>query len=126
MSDADRRAAAIALAMDVVAVLLFVVIGRRSHDEDGNVVSATLAVAAPFLIGLGVGWLIARAWRHPRALPTGIVVWVCTVVIGLVLRNLVFDRGTAASFIVVATIVLAIFLLGWRALAGMFARTATP
>jgi hypothetical protein len=32
----------------------------------------------------------------------------------MVLRNLVFDRGTALPFIIVATIVTGVFLVGWR------------
>ena len=32
----------------------------------------------------------------------------------MALRGLVFDRGTAPSFVVVAAIVLGVLLLGWR------------
>ncbi|MEH3154954.1 MAG: DUF3054 domain-containing protein [Gordonia paraffinivorans] len=41
--------------------------------------------------------------------------WICTVAIGMVLRDQ-FGQGIAVSFIVVATIVLGLFLLGWRGL----------
>lgn len=113
----DRPTVVTAAVADVVAVVVFVAIGRRSHDEGGNAVAETLEVAAPFLIALAVGWLAARAWRRPRAIATGLVVWVVTVVVGMLLRRSVFDRGTAASFVVVATIVTGVFLLGWRAAA---------
>lgn len=109
----DRRAARAAL-LDVAAVVVFVAIGRRSHDEAGNVVVGVLKVAAPFVIALAVGWLAARAWKRPQQLRTGVAIWIVTVALGMVLRHVVFDRGTAASFIVVATIVLGVFLLGWR------------
>ena len=33
------------------------------------------------------------------------IIWPVTVAVGMVLRNLVFDRGTALPFIIVATIV---------------------
>jgi hypothetical protein len=32
------------------------------------------------------------------------------------LRNLVFDRGTAPAFVIVATIFLGVTMFGWRAL----------
>jgi hypothetical protein len=35
----------------------------------------------------------------------------------MLLRNLVFDRGTALPFIIVATIFLGATMYGWRALA---------
>jgi hypothetical protein len=48
--------------------------------------------------------------------PNAYVVWGYTVVMGMVLRNLVFDRGTALAFIIVATVFLGITMFGWRAL----------
>lgn len=103
-------------AIDAVLVLGFAALGRRSHDE-GSSVSGIVEVAAPFLIALVVGWLAARAWRAPLALRTGAIVWVVTVAGGLALRSLVFDRGIAPAFIVVALLTLGVLLVGWRALA---------
>jgi hypothetical protein len=117
----DRRTSgkviAVAAAADTAVVLLFVAIGRRSHDESGNAVAGALAVAGPFLIALGLGWCVARAWRTPLAVSTAAVVWLLTVVAGLILRNTVFDRGTAPAFVIVATVTLGALLLGWRAIA---------
>jgi hypothetical protein len=50
------------------------------------------------------------------------MVWGYTVVMGMVLRNVVFNRGTALAFIIVATVFLGATMLGWRAL---LARRAT-
>lgn len=110
-----RRRTLRAAALDVVAVLAFVAAGRRSHDEGGNALVETAKVAAPFLIALGVAWLVLRAWRRPEALSTGAAIWVVTVALGMLLRRIVFDRGTAASFVIVATLVTGALLLGWRA-----------
>jgi hypothetical protein len=110
-----RRAAPAALAADVACVLAFAALGRSSHEE-GATVAGTLEVAAPFLVGLGAAWIAARAWRRPVALATGVQAWAGTLVVGMVLRNLAFDRGTPASFVVVAAIVLAALIVGWRAL----------
>ena len=32
----------------------------------------------------------------------------------MLVRNLVFDRGTATSFVIVATLFVGAFLVGWR------------
>ncbi|NUT57545.1 MAG: DUF3054 domain-containing protein [Agromyces sp.] len=106
----------VALVVDAVLVVVFAVVGRSSHAE-GLDVAGIWGTAWPFLAGLGVGWLAARAWRHPLALwPTGVIVWASTLVVGMLLR-LVTGQGTAIAFIVVATLTLAVLLLGWRAIA---------
>jgi hypothetical protein len=53
--------------------------------------------------------------------PTGVVVWLCTVVVGMLLRKAT-SAGVAASFVVVATTVTALLLLGWRVAAGLALR----
>ncbi|MFT3852807.1 MAG: DUF3054 domain-containing protein [Ilumatobacteraceae bacterium] len=108
--------AVLAVVVDVTCIVLFVILGRRSHDEGGSFVSATAHVAAPFLVALVVGWLLARGWRNPTGLATVGVVWVVTVALGMVLRHVVFDDGTAAAFVVVASIFTFVLLFGWRLL----------
>ena len=103
----------LAVGLDVFAVVLFVALGRRSHDQAGGF-TAVLETAAPFLIGLVAGWVVARMWRRPTNLSTGIVVWPVTILVGMIVRNLVFDRGTATSFVVVATLFVGACLVGWR------------
>ena len=95
--------------VDVVAVVVFVAIGRRNHDE-GTALSGVLGVAAPFLIALGVSWIGLRTWREPFNRASLIATWIITVFIGLLLRRLVFDRGIATAFIIVATITLGVLL----------------
>ncbi|MET0995742.1 MAG: DUF3054 domain-containing protein [Mycobacterium sp.] len=105
-----------AVVADVICIVVFCTIGRRSHAE-GLSVAGIAETAWPFLAGTAVGWLLARGWRRPVALvPTGVVVWVCTIVVGLLLRK-VTSQGVAPSFIVVASLVTAALLLGWRAVA---------
>ena len=78
--------------------------------------------AWPFLTGTAAGWLLARGWRRPVSLaPTGLTVWVCTVVVGMLLRKLT-AQGTATSFIVVASVTTAVLLLGWRGAVRVAAR----
>lgn len=114
------RRAWFALALDVLLVLVFAAIGRANHEE-GNAVVGALATAWPFLVGTALGWLLVlrTGRRAPLDLGSGIPIWSFTVVIGMLLRQLTGD-GTALSFIIVAMIVLAIFLLGWRAAYGLW------
>ena len=115
------RPALVALATDVVCVLVFCTIGRRSHAEGLNL-TGIAATACPFLAGTGVGWLLARGWRRPAAvIPTGLVVWVCTVAVGMLLRKAT-SQGVVPSFIVVASLTTALLLLGWRAAASLMMR----
>ena len=112
-STADR--VPLAVGLDVFSVVLFVALGRRTHDETGAF-AAVIETAAPFLVGLAAGWLVARAWRRPAKIVTGIVIWPVTILVGMIVRNLVFDRGTATSFVVVATLFVGACLVGWRTL----------
>jgi hypothetical protein len=104
-----------AATLDVAAVLVFVAIGRTSHDH-GISLRGMASTSWPFLVGLAVGWVAVRAWRHPSALvPTGVGVWLSCVAVGMVLR-VVAGQGTAVAFIAVALAFLALELLGWRLL----------
>lgn len=103
----------VAALLDVCCVLVFVAIGRATH-EDAASFAGYVATVWPFLVGLGAGWVVSRAWRRPEALmPAGVVVWVTAVVGGMGLRAL-SGEGTAAAFVVVASVFLASTLLGWR------------
>ncbi len=113
------RVVVAAAALDVAAVVGFVALGRRSHDSS---LSGTLEVAAPFLIALAVAWAATRAWRRPLDLRTGLAVWGVTSVLGLALRGLVFDRGLATAFVIVALLTTLALIVGWRAAARALGR----
>ena len=107
------RKVGVELTLDIFSVLLFVAVGRRNHNEVVGI-SGVVEVALPFLIALVFSWVLARAWRSPQALSTGVVIWLITVVLGLALRNLLFDQGTATPFIIVATLVLGALIAARR------------
>jgi hypothetical protein len=102
-----------AVVCDVVCVAVFTLVGTLNH---GSATSAghVAGVGVPFLLGLAVGWLAARAWRGPAQVwPTGVAVWAATVVGGLLLRP-VLGGGFAVSFAVVTAVFLGVTMLGWR------------
>ncbi|MGV0646679.1 DUF3054 domain-containing protein [Mycolicibacterium sp. XJ879] len=116
--DEQTRPALTALATDLVCVVVFCTIGRRSHAEGLNL-AGIAETAWPFLSGAVVGWLVSLGWRRPVAVvPTGVLVWLCTIVVGMLLRKLT-SAGIAPSFIAVASISTAVLLLGWRVLAAV-------
>jgi hypothetical protein len=115
------RRAVTALLADIVCVIVFCTIGRRSHAE-GLTVAGIAQTAWPFLAGTAVGWLLIGGWRRPfTVIPTGVTVWVCTVVVGMLLRKAT-SAGVATSFVVVASVTTAALLLGWRGAAAFFRR----
>ena len=104
-----KLSAIIAGVIDVVAVVVFVVIGQRNHDGSSDVYGI-INLAAPFLIALLTSWVVLRTWRGPFNRASFVATWVITVVAGLLLRRFVFDRGIATPFIIVATITLGVLL----------------
>lgn len=115
------RRVASALAADLLLVLVFTLIGRRSHGE-ANEVAGLLGTFWPFAVGVVLGWAAARAWRSPLGVwPSGVVVWAVTVALGMLLR-IASGQGVQWSFVIVTTVVLGAFLLGWRALLILLSR----
>lgn len=116
--------AATAFGADLFAVAVFVVLGRRAHDEgDGaGFLLGTAQTAWPFLTGTALGWaaleLAGRGGRgpDPTSVRGGLAVLAAAVTVGMTLRRLA-GGGVQASFVAVATTVLALLLLGWRAVA---------
>jgi hypothetical protein len=112
---------ATAVALDVALILVFVLIGRRNHEE-ALALGGIAQTAWPFLVGAAAGWLATRAWRSPFGLwPTGTVIWAATVGGGMLLR-VVSGQGVQLAFVIVAALTLAAMLLGWRLVALLVTR----
>ena len=111
-----------AVVVDIVLVLIFAAIGRASHDENP---AGFLLTAWPFLIAVVVGHLLAALLparpRRPWSVLWGTVVWIVTVAGGMLIRVLSGDTAEV-PFIIVATIVLGVFLVGWRAVTALLRR----
>ena len=123
---------AVTIAADVAVIAAFVLMGRNSHEE-GLSPASVLGVVAPFLIAAALSWVALVGWHRSTGgegespglpslrtvWPDGVAVWLCTAVLGLVLRRLVFGDGTAASFVIVTGVVLGVGMVGWRAAVGV-------
>ena len=108
----------------MLAVLVFTAAGRSSHS---GVVDAfgVLATAAPFLLGLLLGWLVGRAWRAPLRLPIGVAAWAGTVIVGLGGRA-AFTHRLPLTFVLITATSLALLLLGWRSVVHLITRSRSP
>ncbi len=88
-----RRAAG-AFALDVAAVVAFVVAGTRTH-ETSTTPSGLVSTAAPFVLGVLAGWAVSGAWRRPLAMRTGAFVFGNALGMGMLIRRTIFREGTA-------------------------------
>jgi hypothetical protein len=104
----------IAAAADLMVLVLFVLIGRRSHHEDAGV-AGFLRVWWPFAAGLLFAWLVTRLDRAPLAWGRAVVAWLLTVAVGMALRIAVEGRDFKVAFTVVTLLFLGAGMLGWRA-----------
>jgi len=112
------------IAIDLVLVVVFAVVGRASHGEALSI-DGLLVTGWPFLLECLVGSLIAGVLLRLPWLYEGLLVWLTTVVLGMFLRAIT-GGGMALGFLIVATVVLALLLIGWRMLAALARRRAAP
>jgi hypothetical protein len=118
----SSRLSLLAAAADAVAVVVFAAAGRLSHGEADDLLGL-VATAAPFGVGLLAAWATPVVRGEPAGWRAGVVAVVCVAGVGLLLRA-GFTGRLPLSFAVVATISLAVLLLGWRGLAALVSRTA--
>lgn len=116
------RIPALALAADAVAVIVFAAVGRVSHAESESLLGLAGTVA-PFVVGLVAAWATPMVRARPAGLRAGVVVLAGTAVIGLLVRA-AFTGRLPVSFAIVTVVVLAVLLLGWRAISMLVARRA--
>lgn len=101
-----------AIAADYVAIAAFALLARAAHQSDEMPFnfSGWLSTLWPFALGATLGWLITRENK-------GGLIWIITVVTGLVIWGIRNGDIPHWSFIVVATTMCALLMLGWRGVA---------
>lgn len=109
-------------AVDLVAVVVFVLLGRSSHGED-EALTGVLVTLWPFLSGMLAGWLVLLlTGLRATSYRAGLVLVVATVAAGMTLRHTVSHGGTPPSFVIAASTFLTVLYLGWRAVAHLVRR----
>ncbi len=111
---ATNSTVAFLLAIDVLLIVIFAMIGISSHDgslDPGGIVRVALPFLAPYLV-LAISIKPTRLVHN--IFPMGVILWLSTVVIGPILRAVIFDDTSALPFILVSAGVLALFILGRR------------
>ncbi len=108
----------------ITALLLavFAFLARVAHqtDEMPLTVGGWASTLWPFLLGVGAAALIGAVarWDAVRIIPAGVATWAITVLVGLGIWSLRNGELPHWSFILVATVMSGLLLLGWRLIAG--------
>ena len=103
-----------AVAADLVVLLVFVAIGRRTHHS-GSDGAGFVGVLWPFAVGLAAGWLVTGLASAPLAWRRSVTAWLVTVGLGIALRVGVAGNAFKLSFTIVAFVFVGAGMLGWRA-----------
>ncbi len=121
-----RGSAVSAFVFDLIALLVFAFLARLAHDDGaGFSISRWLDTAWPFLLGgvivWGVLWFSALGNRTGYEARTAIPVWLTSVIVGLAIWGLRHGAVPHWSFMLVATVMSALLLFGWRLIARVVA-----
>jgi hypothetical protein len=106
----------VALAIDLLILVAFVAIGRRSHNS-GDDVAGFFRVLWPFVAGLAVAYAVTGLWRAPLAVTRAGAAVLVTVAVGMILRVSTSNHEFKVAFTIVTLVFLGAGMLGWRAIA---------
>ncbi len=114
------------LIVDIIAIAVFALLARIAHQTDTMPlnVAGWLSTWWPFLVGVFLSWGLLGALKVEgyRVFPAGVLTWVVTVVVGLGIWSLRNGDLPHWSFVLVATVMSGLLLLGWRAVARVVTR----
>lgn len=111
------------LMKDIIAVLVFAVLARTAHGGLGlaQIADTFWPFAIGALVGTGIATVVLRG-AGGGAIRYGVVVWLVTVLTGLAIWAARHATVPHISFIIVATTMSGLLLLGWRAAGRLVAR----
>lgn len=111
------------LVFDVIAVAVFAVLARLAHG--GVSPAAVVDTFWPFAVGVLIGAVIIAATKMaPASLSGGVVMWLAVAATGLGIWGIRHAAVPHISFILVASIMSGLLLLGWRVAARFVASRA--
>jgi len=118
VTENSRRSNLLAIG-DVVALLVFTLIGLANH-KDGITAASVLKVMGPLVVVGGIATAIFGTYRRP-GIRTLLPAWLVAVPIAIVIRKAMFHTPATWSstgiFIGVAMAFTLLFVLGWRLVA---------
>ena len=111
------------LMTDIIAVLVFAVLARAAHGGLGlaQIADTFWPFAGGALGGTGIATVALRG-AGGGAIRYGVIVWLVTVLTGLAIWAARHAAAPHISFIIVATTMSGLLLLGWRAARMLVAR----
>lgn len=114
------------LILDIVAVFVFAVLARLAHQTPEMPFTFPNVVGTfwPFALGTLIAWAFiwsraTAATAFGRKISLGAIVWICTAVAGLAIWGIRHGAVPHWSFMIVATTMSAILILGWRGIASL-------
>lgn len=123
------------LMKDIIAVLVFAVLARAAHGGLGlaQIADTFWPFAIGALVGTGIATVALRgagggaivgvsAARIARSVRYGVIVWLVTVLTGLAIWAARHAAVPHISFIIVATTMSGLLIVGWRAAGPLIAR----
>jgi len=123
------------LMKDIIAVLVFAVLARAAHGGLGlaQIADTFWPFAIGALVGTGIATVVLRgagggaivgvsAARIARSVRYGVIVWLVTVLTGLAIWAARHAAVPHISFIIVATTMSGLLIVGWRAAGPLIAR----
>ncbi len=112
------------LMMDIIAVLVFAVLARAAHGGLGlaQIADTFWPFALGALVGTGIAAVALRGAGIAGSMRYGVIVWLVTVLTGLAIWAARHAAVPHISFIIVATTMSGLLLLGWRAAGLLVAR----
>ena len=119
-SSARRLPVWLAPVADLAVLVLFVAIGRRSHNGPSGI-GWFLRVLWPFASGLAIGYVAATLLRAPLEWRRVVITWAITIVVAESLRLSVQDRPWKPALLVVAALFIGVSMAAWRFVAARVA-----
>ncbi|APT93389.1 membrane protein [Corynebacterium phocae] len=101
--------------IDIVALAIFALLARAAHPP--FTFQGVLDAFWPWAVGALVGWAIISFGKPRTLFKEGLLVWPCAVVVGMGLWAAVNGNLPHISFLIVASVMSAVLMFGWRALA---------
>lgn len=116
------------IAMDTLAIAVFALLARIAHQTDEMPLNFTgwLSTLWPFLVGVALAWVIVtfagKGAGKSNGEGKGAFIWLITVATGLIIWGIRNQQLPHWSFVIVASVMSALLMLGWRGIARLIKR----